>query len=87
MAFKRPTLAELIERIDADQLSRLSPDQAGLSSRLTRLMANSNAGVAHGLYGYLQWLERQLFPETCDDENLALVCRAASQRRRLAGWP
>lgn len=81
MAFKRPTLAELIERIDADQLSRLSPDQAALSSRLTRLMANGNAGLVHGLYGYLQWLERQLFPETCDDENLVLHSAGVPRRQ------
>lgn len=81
MAFKRPTLAELIERIDADQLSRLSPDQAALSSRLTRLMGNGNAGLVHGLYGYLQWLERQLFPETCDDENLVLHSAGVPRRQ------
>jgi len=81
MAFKRPTLAELIDRIDADQLSRLSPDQAALSSRLTRLMGNSNAGLVHGLYGYLQWLERQLFPETCDDENLVLHSAGVPRRQ------
>lgn len=72
MGFKRPTLPELIERVDNDLVSRLPGSQALLASRLTRILATSEAGVAHGLYGYLQWLERQLFPETCDDDLLHL---------------
>ncbi|HWV10733.1 MAG TPA: baseplate J/gp47 family protein, partial [Pseudomonas sp.] len=72
MGFKRPTLPELIERVDNDLVSRLPGGQAVLASRLTRILATGEAGVAHGLYGYLQWLERQLFPETCDDDLLHL---------------
>lgn len=72
MGFKRPTLPELIGRVDNDLLSRLPGALAALASRLTRVLATGEAGVAHGLYGYLQWLERQLFPETCDDDLLHL---------------
>ena len=72
MGFKRPPLPELIGRIDNDLLSRLPGSQAALAQRLTRILATGEAGVAHGLYGYLQWLERQLFPETCDDDLLHL---------------
>lgn len=72
MAFKRPALPELIGRIDNDLVSRLPGAQAVLASRLTRILATGEAGVAHGLYGYLQWLEKQLFPETCDDDLLHL---------------
>lgn len=72
MGFKRPALPELIGRIDNDLMSRLPGAQAELASRMTRILATGEAGVAHGLYGYLQWLERQLFPETCDDDLLHL---------------
>ncbi|UZZ12189.1 baseplate J/gp47 family protein [Ectopseudomonas mendocina] len=72
MGFKRPALPELIGRIDNDLVSRLPGAQAELASRLTRILATGEAGVAHGLYGYLQWLEKQLFPETCDDDLLHL---------------
>lgn len=72
MGFKRPTLPELIGRVDNDLVSRLPRAQAALAVRLSKVLATGQAGVAHGLYGYLQWLERQLFPETCDDDLLHL---------------
>lgn len=82
MAFKRPSLPELIARVDQDVTSRLSVSQASLDVRLTKVLSTAEAGVAHGLYGYLQWLEKQLFPETCDDDLLHL--HSAGVPRRLA---
>lgn len=81
MAFNRPTLPELITRIDQDILSRLPTSKAALSVRLTKALATSEAGVTHGLYGYLQWLERQLFPETCDDDLLHLHSAGVPRRQ------
>jgi uncharacterized phage protein gp47/JayE len=81
MAFKRPSLPELLARVDQDVTSRLSASQASLAVRLTKVMSAAEAGVAHGLYGYLQWLEKQLFPETCDDDLLHL--HSAGVPRRL----
>lgn len=72
MAFSRPSLPELIGRIDNDLVSRLPDAQAVLAQRMTRVLATGQAALAHGLYGYLQWQERQLFPETCDDDLLYL---------------
>jgi len=81
MAFRRPTLPELIRRTDQDLLSRLPGTRAALEVRLTRALATSEAGLVHGLYGYLQWLEKQLFPETCDDENLHLHSAGVPRRQ------
>lgn len=72
MAFNRPTLPALIERVDNDVVSRLKGAEAVLPQRMTRAIATGQAALAHGLYGYLQWQERQLFPETCDDDLLHL---------------
>lgn len=72
MAFNRPTLPELIARVDNDLVSRLPGAQAVLAQRMTKALATGQAGLAHGLYGYLQWMECQLFPETCDDDLLYL---------------
>ena len=72
MGFKRPSLPELIGRADNDVVSRLPGAQAELRTRLTKILAFGQSGLAHGVYGYLQWLERQLFPETCDDDLLHL---------------
>lgn len=84
MAFRRPSLPELIRRVDQDLLSRLPGTRAALEVRLTRALAVSEAGLAHGLYGYLQWLERQLFPETCDDELLHLHSAGVPRRQESA---
>ncbi|HEY1029744.1 MAG TPA: baseplate J/gp47 family protein [Pseudomonas sp.] len=83
MAFNRPSLPELIKRVDTDLVSRLPGAQAVLAQRLTRVLATGEAGVAHGLYGYLQWQELQMFPETCDDELLHL--HSVGVPRRQAG--
>src|SRR5690554_3799516 len=84
MAFRRPSLPELVRRVDQDLLSRLPGSRAALEVRLTRALAVSEAGLAHGLYGYLQWLERQLFPETCDDELLHLHSAGVPRRQEYA---
>jgi uncharacterized phage protein gp47/JayE len=81
MGFKRPSLPDLMARVDQDLLSRLPGAQAGLAVRLTQALATSQAGVTHGLYGYLQWLERQLFPETCDDDLLHLHSAGVPRRQ------
>jgi len=84
MAFKRPSLPELIERVDQDVLARLPKAQAALQKRLTRVVATAEGGVVHGLYGYLQWQERQLFPETCDDDMLHLHSAGVPRRQPAA---
>lgn len=83
MGYKRPSLTDLMARVDQDLLSRLPGSQAALAVRVTQALATSQAGVTHGLYGYLQWLERQLFPETCDDD-LVHLHSAGVPRRQAA---
>lgn len=80
MSFKRPSLPELMGRIDQDILSRMPGSQAAMAMRTTKALSASMGGLVHGLYGYLQWLERQLFPETCDDENLHLHSAGVPRR-------
>lgn len=84
MGFKRPSLPELIQRIDNDIVSRQPGAQAALAKRMTQVVATAEAGAVHGLYGYLQWLERQLFPETCDDDLLHLHSVGVPRREAAA---
>ena len=63
MPFVRPDLQTLIERAQADIQSRLPGTQPQLRRSLTGVIARMEAGVAHGLYGYLDWLALQLMPE------------------------
>lgn len=69
VTFARPTLAELVARAESETASRL-----GLGSLLDRsvlkVLARVWAGGLHGLYGYLDWVSRQVVPLTADAEVL-----------------
>lgn len=75
MAFERPTLTVLISRIVGDFISRLSLTNAVVSRAVVRIMARVWAGAVHMLHGHLEYLARQLFPDTSDD---AFLVRQAS---------
>lgn len=69
MAFVRPTLQELITRVEGDIKSGL-----GLLTLLRRsflsVIARAMAGLAHLLFGYLQYIERQAFVDTADEDQI-----------------
>lgn len=67
MPFARPTLSELINRTLADTTSRLSADEL-LRRADAEVLARVLAGAAHGLYGYIDWLSRQILPDTSESE-------------------
>lgn len=69
MPFERLSLPELIARIQADMDSRLD-GQPWLRRRLMAILARMEGGVAHGLYGYLDWLALQIMPDTAETEHL-----------------
>lgn len=70
MAFARPTLPELVARIEPDFVSRLQLAGALLRRSVTRVLARVLAGASHGLHGHIAWAARQVFPDTADQENL-----------------
>lgn len=70
MAFQRPTLAQLIERIGQDFVSRLSLVGGVLRRSVVGVMARVFAGAAHELHGFLEFLSRQVFPDTSELEYL-----------------
>lgn len=65
--FARPTLAELINRTLADTTSRLSADEL-LRRADAEVLARVLAGASHGLYGYIDWLSRQILPDSSENE-------------------
>lgn len=69
MAFNRPTLAQVIDRVATDVFSRLSQDDI-LRRADASVYARVVAGVTHGLYGYLDWISKQVIPDTAESENL-----------------
>jgi len=71
MSFERPTLQTIIDRISGDFSAYLPGSDALLRRSNMGVMARSQAGAAHGLYGYLDWLSKQLMPDSADSDNLA----------------
>lgn len=70
MPFTRPTLAELITRVGGDLRGRLEVAGPILRRAMADVLSSVWAGVNHTLYGYLDWLAKQLFGDTAEREAL-----------------
>lgn len=70
MTFVRPTLSELVTRIGADVDGRLPGADSRLRRSVLDVLVRAEAGTAHGLYGALDFLARQLMPDTAEREYL-----------------
>jgi uncharacterized phage protein gp47/JayE len=70
MAFVRPTLSELVDRVQADLVTRLALTGAVLRRSLVAVLARVLAGATHQLHGHLEFLSRQIFPDTSELEYL-----------------
>lgn len=69
MTYSRPTLPEMINRVRADVISRLAQDDV-LRRSDAEVYARVVAAVTHGLYGYIDWISRQLIYDTAEEEIL-----------------
>jgi uncharacterized phage protein gp47/JayE len=69
MAFTRPTLPELISRVEGDIKAGLSLTTL-LRRSFLKVLARVLAGLAHLLFGFIQFIERQAFPDTAEAEFL-----------------
>lgn len=70
MAFTRPTFTQIYDRIKADIDSRLTGADSKLRRSVLNVLAFVLAGAAHGLYGFLDFISRQAFPDTAESEFL-----------------
>jgi uncharacterized phage protein gp47/JayE len=70
MPFARPTLPTLIERVIADIETRLPGTDARLRRSNLNVLARVHGGGAHGLYGYLDFIARQVIIDTAEAEYL-----------------
>lgn len=69
MAFARPTLEELVERISAELATRLGIGpliERGTAAAIARVFA----GIAHSLHGHLDYIARQVVPLTAEGDVL-----------------
>lgn len=70
MPFNRPDLTTLISRAAADLESRLPGASASLRRSVVSTLARVHAGVTHGIYGYMDWMAKQIMPDTAEAEHL-----------------
>lgn len=70
MPFSRPDLPTLIDRAATDIESRLPGADARLRRSNLNVLARVHAGATHGLYGYLDWIAKQIMVDTADAEIL-----------------
>lgn len=75
MPFARPTLADLVTRIRGDLRGRLEIAGPILRRAMVDPLGAVWAGGVHTLYGFLEWVSRQLFADTAERE--ALLRQAA----------
>lgn len=66
MDFERPTLAELKIRVWSDLASRLAPVAKTPRYNLLQIVSCVDAGNYHLLHGDLEFLSRQIFPDTAE---------------------
>lgn len=70
MAFNRPSLTTIYERIITDFETRISGVGTLLRRSVLRVMARVYAGAVHTLWGYLDYMSKQLFIATAEGDNL-----------------
>lgn len=61
-------MSVIVERALADIEARLPGADARLRRSNLNVIALTNSGAVYGLYGYLEWLARQLMPDTAEQE-------------------
>lgn len=87
MAYARPTLTELIDRVISDISSRvIGVDGAVLRRSLLGVLGRAEAGAVHMLYGYIDWASKQCFPDTAEKEYLERWARIWGITRKTAGY-
>lgn len=69
MAFERPTLDQLIKRVETDIKGGLNIVNVVRRSFLG-VISRALAGLADLMYSFLTWIAKQVFPDTAEDEYL-----------------
>lgn len=70
MPFSRPTLSELVSRIESDILSRVETGTGILRRAILRVLAKVFGGAVNSNYGFIGWLALQLFVTLAEKEYL-----------------
>ena len=82
MAFDRPTLRELITQMTTDAEREAGAKQLRQSN--LRVLPKVFAYSCHGLYGFITWILKQLFPDTAEKQFLERQASIQGIYRRAA---
>jgi uncharacterized phage protein gp47/JayE len=82
MAFDRPTLRELITQMTTDAEREAGAKQLRQSN--LRVLPKVFAYACHGLYGFIAWILKQLFPDTAEKQFLERQASIQGIYRRAA---
>ena len=82
MAFDRPTLRELITQMTTDAEREAGAKQLRQSN--LRVLPKVFAYACHGLYGFITWILKQLFPDTAEKQFLDRQASIQGIYRRAA---
>lgn len=70
MPFERPTLTEIVNRIESDIQTRVTGGESLLRRSVLKVLGRVFSGAVHLLYSYLGYSSEQLFISTADENNL-----------------
>lgn len=70
MAFVRPLLTQIVERVQQDFVSRLQLSAPILRRSMVGVLSRVIAGASHMLHGHLDFLAKQIFPDQAEGEYL-----------------
>lgn len=84
MAFERPTLQELIARVQSDAESRLG--KKAMRWTLVPVLCRVIAGVSHTLHGHINFVLRQIFSSTAEGAYLERRASEYSIYRKAASY-
>jgi len=73
MPFARPTLSEIVTRIESDYKSRIDNAQSLLRRSILKILARVYGAAVHLVYGYLSYIKDQPFATTADSEYLEKI--------------
>lgn len=86
MAFQRPALTEIIQRVQADMSRFVGVAGAVLRRSVVGVIGRAIAGASHELHGRLDYIARQVIPDTAEDDQLQRWANVWGVQRKSAEY-
>lgn len=71
-SFSRPSFTQIVARIEADLTATFPATTTNKRRMVLKALARVLAGIAHGLYAFIDWVSKQIIPSTAEPEFLKL---------------